>query len=314
MRILKMLGENLVCSLIGTLLSYMLGLYMLPEMGSSKDIMAAFWLQLLRNFLIIFVAVTVGRLLWPALRRLMDKARYSTVRVLEKIRFLMFFAGGLLMICLIASNCFGLFGEEDVPDPPHGIISDIKLQVVFKGDLNGEIYEFNPDPVVDTYNNFYYPLARISETQESEKSWTYIYGIEQSRIDAKVLHVKGLTVRKYKNIDPVTMPVKRGKTKTADGENWFRISKISSDAGATQLELIITDDTWIPAKVEYLADSKVVSTPEVEFQEGNETAILTLPGSTEEGIHELRITSVLEKQPKDLLLVASEGKTIVINE
>lgn len=69
MRALKILGENIIISLFGTVLSFVLSFYEKPP----GKIMEAIQMQMMRNFVIIFICFTAGRLMVSFIQKKMMK-------------------------------------------------------------------------------------------------------------------------------------------------------------------------------------------------------------------------------------------------
>ena len=65
MKVLKFIWENIVISFLGTLISFMLRFYDRPKYGVFEAVME----QMLRNFAIIFVVLTVARMVTPFIKK-----------------------------------------------------------------------------------------------------------------------------------------------------------------------------------------------------------------------------------------------------
>ena len=83
MKTLKFLGQNAVYAALGAFLSIMLKFYETPETG----IVEAVLMQALRNYVIIFIIITAGRLIAPQLKKITLKWDRKKAERYEKILF-----------------------------------------------------------------------------------------------------------------------------------------------------------------------------------------------------------------------------------
>lgn len=91
MKSLKFIVQNIIYSILGTILSFMLRFYNIPESG---DIVESVMLQMLWNLIIIFVLITAGRMLAPYIKKIALKWDRKKAERYEKL--------------LLAGLCLGL--------------------------------------------------------------------------------------------------------------------------------------------------------------------------------------------------------------
>ena len=104
MKILKFLAENLVCALLLTIMSFILGIFELPD---SRVILPAFWAQMGRNYVVSYICVTAVRIISPYVKRIPDKWTRKTAERYEKIFIVAFYAGALLIAYLLLRSIGG---------------------------------------------------------------------------------------------------------------------------------------------------------------------------------------------------------------
>ncbi len=101
MKNLKFWGQNIVYSILGTIVSFMLRFYETPEYG---DIVGAVMLQMLRNFVIIFILITAGRLLAPHIQNRLRKWDRKKADRFNKFLPAILIAGALLIAYLLLKS------------------------------------------------------------------------------------------------------------------------------------------------------------------------------------------------------------------
>lgn len=98
---LRILAENLIFAIPFTALTFMLRFYELPD---SRVVMPAFWSQMLRNYVIVYVLITAVRLIEPYVKRIPLKWKRETAEKYEKLLFIAFYMlGGLVAYLLLRS-------------------------------------------------------------------------------------------------------------------------------------------------------------------------------------------------------------------
>ena len=102
---LRILAENSIYALLLTALTFMLRLFELPD---SRVIMPAFWSQMLRNYVIVYVSITVTRFIAPCVKRLPLKWKWEAVERYEKIILFL----GYLLVLLVMYLIFKLAVAE----------------------------------------------------------------------------------------------------------------------------------------------------------------------------------------------------------
>ena len=103
MKVLKFLGQNAVYAALGAFLSIMLKFYETPESG----IVEAVIMQALRNYIIIFAIITVGRLIVPQLKKLTLKWDRKKAERYEKIIIIVFYVGLFVLAYLLIKSLSG---------------------------------------------------------------------------------------------------------------------------------------------------------------------------------------------------------------
>ena len=103
MKVLKFLGQNAVYSLLGTILSIMLKFYEVPENGIVESVM----MQAMRNYVIIFIFITAGRLIAPHLKKITLKWDRRKAERYEKILFVAFYVGLFVVAWLLIKSLGG---------------------------------------------------------------------------------------------------------------------------------------------------------------------------------------------------------------
>ena len=103
MKTLKFLGQNAVYSLLGAFLSIMLKFYETPETGIVESVM----IQAFRNYIIIFVIITAGRLIAPQLKKITLKWDRRKAERYEKILIIGFYAGLFVLAWLLLKSLGG---------------------------------------------------------------------------------------------------------------------------------------------------------------------------------------------------------------
>ncbi len=101
MKTLKFLGQNIVYSILGTIVSFMLRFYEPPEYG---DIVGAVMLQMVRNYVIIFIIITVARLAAPYIRNVALKWDRKKAERYEKLMIGGLYAGAFLIAYLLIKS------------------------------------------------------------------------------------------------------------------------------------------------------------------------------------------------------------------
>ena len=101
MKTLRFLGVNVVYSILGTIVSFMLRFYEPPEYG---DIVGTVMLQMLRNFVIIFILITAGRLLVPYIQNRLRKWDRKKADRFNKFLPAILIAGALLIAYLLMKS------------------------------------------------------------------------------------------------------------------------------------------------------------------------------------------------------------------
>ena len=101
MKTLKFSGQNIVYSILGTIVSFMLRFYETPEYG---DIVGTVMLQMLRNFVIIFILITAGRLLAPYIQNILRKWDRKKADRFNKFLPVILIAGALLIAYLLMKS------------------------------------------------------------------------------------------------------------------------------------------------------------------------------------------------------------------
>ena len=101
MKMLKFSGQNIVYSILGTIASFMLRFYETPEYG---DIVGAVMLQMLRNFVIIFILITAGRLLAPYIQNRLRKWDRKKADRFNKFLPVILIAGALMIAYLLMKS------------------------------------------------------------------------------------------------------------------------------------------------------------------------------------------------------------------
>ena len=103
MKTLKFLGQNAVYAALGAFLSIMLKFYETPESGIVEAVM----IQALRNFVIIFIFITAGRLIAPQLKKLTLKWDRRKAEKYEKILIIGFYVGLFVLAWLLIKSLGG---------------------------------------------------------------------------------------------------------------------------------------------------------------------------------------------------------------
>ena len=100
MKTLKFLGENIIISLFGTVLSFVLSFYEKP-LGR---IMEAIQMQMVRNFIIIFICFSVGRLLVSCIQKKMMKWDRKKTEKYEKLTVPAMYTSLVLVIYILLES------------------------------------------------------------------------------------------------------------------------------------------------------------------------------------------------------------------
>ena len=103
MKTLKFLGQNAVYAVLGAFLSIMLKFYETPETG----IVEAVLMQALRNYVIIFIFITAGRLVAPMLKKMTLKWDRKKAERYEKILIIGFYVGLFVLAWLLIKSLSG---------------------------------------------------------------------------------------------------------------------------------------------------------------------------------------------------------------
>ena len=103
----RMLGENLIYALLMTFMSWILGLFELPD---SRVIMPAFWAQMGRNYIISYICITAARLIAPYVKRIPLKWNRKTAERYEKLFIVLYYVGTLLFAWLLLKVAEGARG------------------------------------------------------------------------------------------------------------------------------------------------------------------------------------------------------------
>ena len=103
MKTLKFLGQNAVYAALGAFLSIMLKFYETPETG----IVEAVLMQALRNYVIIFIIITAGRLIAPQLKKITLKWDRKKAERYEKILIFGFYMGLFVVAWLLIKSLGG---------------------------------------------------------------------------------------------------------------------------------------------------------------------------------------------------------------
>ena len=100
MKIWKFIVQNIVLSITGTFLSFMLRFYETPTGRIIENVA----LQMLRNFVIIFICLTVGRLLVSCIRKKMMKWDRKKTERWEKLLIPALYAVLILIIYFLLES------------------------------------------------------------------------------------------------------------------------------------------------------------------------------------------------------------------
>jgi len=95
---LRILAENLIFAIPFTALTFMLRFYELPD---SRVVMPAFWSQMLRNYVIVYVLITAVRLIEPYVKRISLKWKRETAEKYENLLFIAFCVLAILVAYLL---------------------------------------------------------------------------------------------------------------------------------------------------------------------------------------------------------------------